>query len=38
VADPFGRMKISSKAKGVGVENEAPSLMIACGLALRSFD
>jgi type IV pilus assembly protein PilM len=38
VADPFGRMKIASKAKGMGVENEAPGLMIACGLAMRSFD
>lgn len=38
VADPFGRMKIASKAKGQMVENEAPGLMIACGLAMRSFD
>jgi len=38
IADPFGRMKITSKAKGMAVENEAPGLMIACGLALRSFD
>jgi type IV pilus assembly protein PilM len=38
VADPFGRMKISTKAKGQMVENEAAGLMIACGLALRSFD
>ena len=38
VADPFGRMKITSKAKGQMVENEAPGLMIACGLAMRSFD
>lgn len=38
VADPFGRMKIASKAKSMGVENEAPGLMIACGLAMRSFD
>lgn len=38
VADPFGRMKISSKAKSMGVENEAPGLMISCGLAMRSFD
>jgi type IV pilus assembly protein PilM len=38
IADPFGRMKITSKAKSMGVENEAPGLMIACGLAMRSFD
>lgn len=38
VADPFGQMSISSKAKAQHVEHEAPSLMIACGLAMRSFD
>lgn len=38
IADPFGRMKVTSKAKGQMVENEAPGLMIACGLAMRSFD
>jgi type IV pilus assembly protein PilM len=38
VGDPLGQMKISSKAKSQGVHKDATALLIACGLALRSFD
>lgn len=38
VANPFAAMSVSSKVKPQGLSNDAPSLMIACGLALRSFD
>lgn len=38
VANPFGRMRLSSRAKAMNVEQEAASLLVACGLALRSFD
>lgn len=38
VANPFGKMKIASRAKSQQVEADATALMIACGLALRSFD
>ncbi|MFC1685215.1 type IV pilus assembly protein PilM, partial [Pseudomonadota bacterium] len=38
VANPFANMSVSSKVKPQGLSNDAPSLMIACGLALRSFD
>ena len=36
--DPLGQMKISSKAKALGVARDATALLLACGLALRSFD
>ena len=36
--DPLGQMKLSSKAKAQGVRKDATALLIACGLALRSFD
>lgn len=38
VGDPFGRMKISTKAKSQLAESDSGALMIACGLALRGFD
>jgi type IV pilus assembly protein PilM len=38
VGDPLGQMKISSRARSQGVENDATALLTACGLALRSFD
>lgn len=38
IANPFTAMSISGKVKAEGLSNDAPSLMIACGLALRSFD
>lgn len=38
VANPFASMSVSSRIKPQLLSNDAPSLMIACGLALRSFD
>ena len=38
VANPFVDMNISSKVDADALRNDAPSLMIACGLAMRSFD
>lgn len=38
VANPFANMSVSSHVKPQGLSSDAPSLMIACGLALRSFD
>lgn len=38
IANPFSSMSVSSNVKPQGLSNDAPSLMIACGLALRSFD
>ncbi len=38
VANPFANMSVSSSVKLQSLSNDAPSLMIACGLALRSFD
>ena len=38
VANPFIDMSISSKVDAEALSNDAPSLMIACGLAMRSFD
>ncbi len=38
VANPFANMSISSKVNAVALANDAPSLMIATGLAMRSFD
>jgi type IV pilus assembly protein PilM len=38
VANPFANMSVSSKVKPQSLSNDAPALMIACGLALRSFD
>ncbi len=37
VANPFTRISLSGKAQAQGIEQDAPSLMIATGLALRSF-
>lgn len=37
VANPFSEMKVSPKVNAVSLTNDAPSMMIACGLALRSF-
>jgi type IV pilus assembly protein PilM len=37
-ANPFADMAISSKVNAVALSSDAPALMIACGLALRSFD
>ncbi len=38
VANPFTNMTLASKIKAQVLGNDAPALMIACGLALRSFD
>lgn len=38
MANPFAEMKISSKINASTLAQDAPSLMIACGLAIRSFD
>lgn len=38
VANPFANMGISSRVNAVALASDAPAMMIACGLALRSFD
>lgn len=38
VANPFANMMVSPKVNAVALANDAPALMIATGLALRSFD
>jgi type IV pilus assembly protein PilM len=38
VGNPFGQMKMSSRAKTQLASHEPSALLIACGLALRSFD
>lgn len=38
VANPFVNMALSSKVSAAAITNDAPSLMIACGLALWSYD
>ena len=38
IANPFASMSLSASVKPQILSNDAPSLLIACGLALRSFD
>lgn len=38
IANPFANMAVSSKVNAMALSNDAPALMIACGLAMRSFD
>ncbi len=38
VANPFASMSLASRIKPQHLSNDAPSLMISCGLALRSFE
>lgn len=38
IANPFVNMALSNKIKPQMLSNDAPAMMIACGLALRSFD
>lgn len=38
IANPFANMSLSSRVNPQALSKDAPSLMIACGLALRSFD
>jgi type IV pilus assembly protein PilM len=38
VANPFANMSVSPKVNAVALSSDAPAMMIACGLALRSFN
>lgn len=38
VANPFSQIPVASRVNLKALSKDAPSLMIACGLALRSFD
>ena len=38
IVNPFANMSLSSRVKPQTLSNDAPALMIACGLSLRSFD
>lgn len=38
IANPFASMSLASRIKPKMLTGDAPSLMVACGLALRSFD
>ena len=38
LANPFTNMSVASRVDAMSLSNDAPSLMVACGLALRSFD
>jgi type IV pilus assembly protein PilM len=38
VANPFANMALSSRVRPKLLAADAPSLMIACGLAMRRFD
>ncbi|HQV23319.1 MAG TPA: pilus assembly protein PilM [Agitococcus sp.] len=38
VANPFVHMSFAPQINAAAISNDAPALMIACGLALRSFD
>lgn len=38
IANPFANMSISNRVNATALSNDAPSLMIATGLALRSFE
>ena len=38
VADPFANMSLASRVPASQLQKDAPSLMLCCGLALRSFD
>ena len=38
IANPFVNMSLSSRVNEANLHNDAPAMMIACGLALRSFD
>ena len=37
IANPFSSMALSSRVKAQALSSDAPALMIACGLAMRSF-
>ncbi|MEE9396140.1 MAG: pilus assembly protein PilM [Methylococcales bacterium] len=38
IANPFINMTLSNQIKTQALSNDAPAMMIACGLAMRSFD
>jgi|SRR5690554_5177708 len=38
VANPFANMSVASRVNAAALANDAPSLMVATGLAMRSFD
>lgn len=38
VANPFAQMTIGQKVNTQALANDAPGLLVACGLAMRSFD
>lgn len=38
IVNPFAAMSVASRVGKKALMNDAPALMIACGLALRSFD
>ena len=38
VANPFANMSLSTRVKAKQLANDAPALMVACGLAMRRFD
>ncbi|MEE8244350.1 MAG: pilus assembly protein PilM [Pseudomonadales bacterium] len=38
IANPFVDMSLSSRVDADALSNDAPALMISCGLAMRSFD
>jgi type IV pilus assembly protein PilM len=38
IANPFANMSLSGKVRPESLSTDAPSMMISCGLALRSFD
>lgn len=38
IADPFANLDLSPRVRAEGLKNDAPAMLIACGLALRGFD
>jgi type IV pilus assembly protein PilM len=38
IANPFARMAVASRVDAAALSNDAPAMMVACGLAMRSFD
>lgn len=38
IANPFANMALSSKVRPKSLAGDAPSMMVACGLAMRRFD
>ncbi len=38
IANPFANMAVASRVPAQSLANDAPAMMVSCGLALRSFD